>query len=673
MCVPAQDTFLYNKGKSFDNIPSLQMDHCIELDKLSTTVLYERHTPKNQQTLSYRINLPVYIRGVFLSRDFRHGDHGWPNNTNRLLPWVFNQLNDITNTDYQGIPSNGQPSVMGDAIIIEKNDGRYLYAKVLSGDNSISWFKVNSDGSLMLYVSTLGHDALPKQVPLLLTEQAGSIYEVLRLSYKSLIANKSVSTLKVRDEKEYFEAFDYLGWCTWEHYHADIDEAKIEKDLTTIEMSGIPIRYILIDDGHIASNDKHQLISLTPDVKRFPNGWENLMKRKNENGIKWFGIWYGLSGYWTGISAQNELPEAVKRNLYLHNGSLLPGKSTKDIKSFYKYYVKTLNGYGFDFLKIDNQSFTLPLYMGGTQVVRQAKACNLALEEETHRQEMGLMNCMAQNILNTDNTQYSAVTRVSIDYKKFDENMAKSHLFQSYTNTLLQGQTVWPDHDMFHSSDSICGGLMARSKAISGGPVYLSDSPDEFVREYIEPLIDQNGKLFRPKAPAIPTPESILTNPLQSGKAYRVAAPTGDEALALICYNLNTSVKNQTVTANISKADFGLKSAWNKTVEESGNRVLIYDWQTGSAEELITDKKIELKGFTDRLFHLCPILDGWAVIGLQDKYLSPATVEILSRNKYLLKLKVLSSGILKVWVEKNGNQELRSILINAPQEIIINK
>ncbi|MEG1999049.1 MAG: glycoside hydrolase family 36, partial [Bacteroidales bacterium] len=180
VCVPAQDTFLYNKGKSFDNIPSLQMDHCIELDKLSTTVLYERHTPKNQQTLSYRINLPVYIRGVFLSRDFRHGDHGWPNNTNRLLPWVFNQLNDITNTDYQGIPSNGQPSVMGDAIIIEKNDGRYLYAKVLSGDNSISWFKVNSDGSLMLYVSTLGHDALPKQVPLLLTEQAGSIYEVLR-------------------------------------------------------------------------------------------------------------------------------------------------------------------------------------------------------------------------------------------------------------------------------------------------------------------------------------------------------------------------------------------------------------------------------------------------------------------------------------------------------------
>ena len=68
------------------------------------------------------------------------------------------------------------------------------------------------------------------------------------------------------------------------------------------------------------------------------------------------------------------------------------------------------------------------------------------------------MNCMAQNILNIDHTQYSSVTRVSIDYKKYDEDMAKSHLFQSYTNTLLQGQTVWPDHDKFHSCDTVSPG-----------------------------------------------------------------------------------------------------------------------------------------------------------------------------------------------------------------------
>lgn len=164
--------------------------------------------------------------------------------------------------------------------------------------------------------------------------------------------------------------------------------------------------------------------------------------------------------------------------------------------------------YGFDFLKIDNQSFTLPLYMGGTQVIRQAKDCNLALEHQTHRMQMGLMNCMAQNVLNIDHTLYSSVTRASIDYKKYDENMAKSHLFQSYTNTLILGQTVWPDHDMFHSCDTVCGSLMARSKAISGGPVYLSDSPSEFIADNIRPLIDETGKIFRPAAPP-----SRLRNP----------------------------------------------------------------------------------------------------------------------------------------------------------------
>ena len=136
--------------------------------------------------------------------------------------------------------------------------------------------------------------------------------------------------------------------------------------------------------------------------------------------------------------------------------------------------------------------------MGNTQVIRQAKDCNRALERQTDKAQIGLMNCMAQNIINTDNTLHSAVTRVSIDYKKYDENMAKSHLFQSYTNTLLLGQTVWPDHDMFHSSDTICGSLMARSKAISGGPVYLSDSPSDFIPDNILPLIDESGKNIPP-------------------------------------------------------------------------------------------------------------------------------------------------------------------------------
>lgn len=670
----AQNPFIYHKGKTFKDIAAYRMKKNIDLNIYapSTPILYERQVPEKQNTLSYEIQLPSYVRGAFFSRDSRTDDYQWPNNTNRLLPWMFDRLKDITQENYPGIPSNARPSTLGDALLLQLSNGEYLFVKAVAGDNSLSWFQANTDGTLTLYVSTLGKDSLAGQVPLLLIQKSQTVYHVFNDAYYSLMTDKTVSSLQKREDKKYFEGFDYLGWCTWEHYHFNIDETKILNDIDAIEASGIPVRYILIDDGHIA-NEKRRLTSLTPDKQRFPNGWTRIMNRKQDDKIKWMGLWYSLSGYWMGISADNDFPKEIQQTLYPCNDCLLPGISTDNIETFYEYYIHTMKKNGFDFLKIDNQSFTLPLYMGNSQAVRQAKDCNLALERQIHNAQMGLMNCMAQNVINTDHTLHSAVTRVSIDYKKYDENMAKSHLFQSYTNTLLLGQTVWPDHDMFHSSDTVCGSLMARSKAISGGPVYLSDSPDEFISENILPLVDEHGKIFRPSAPAIPTPESILTNPLQSGESYRVFAPTGDEAVSIICYNLNTSPAYQEIKTYLKPDDYSLRENTTNSSTSIPDRILAFNWKEQTAGILTASKEMKLKGFNDCLFHLCPIRQGWAVIGIQEKYLSPATVQILARTNDTLTLDVLCTGTLRVWVESHGKQELRSIPIKEPGKIEISK
>lgn len=667
-----QTTFVYERGKMFNDVDAFRMEQAIDLKKQQTPVYYEKNIPGEQQTVSYKTNIPSYKQGIFFSRDSRSGDYQWPNNTNRLLTWVFTRLDDLAKEDYPGIPSNGAPSLLGDALLLELVDGQYMFAKAVAGENSISWFRVNRDGSLTVFLSTLGTDNLAPQAPVLLMKKGKTAYEAIHKAYIALTGNREISALQKRTDKDYFEAFKYLGWCSWEHYHYDIDETKMLNDLDGIEASGLPIRYVLIDDGHLA-NKNRQLTSFVPDRERFPNGWKNIISRKKEDKVKWMGLWYNFCGYWMGISPENDFPEKVKQSLYPYNGSLLPGQSRENIDTFYHYYIRTLKGYGFDFLKIDNQSFLLPLYMGNKEVVRQSKACNLALEEQTHNQQVGLMNCMAQNILNIDHTQYSGVTRVSIDYKKYDEDMAKSHLFQSYTNTLLQGQTVWPDHDMFHSCDTVCGSLMARSKALSGGPVYLSDSPVDFTRENILPLIDEEGKLFRPEAPAIPTPESIITNPLQGGKAYRVFAPTGDEAISLICYNLNTSPRYRKVQATISRSDYLLRETMTGKPIPQNKRIILYDWTGQTASELDTDLQTELEGFTDRLYHLCPVNNGWAVIGVQEKFLSPATVRIISCNRKQLTLDVLCPGTVRVWVESGNKKELRSIPVTTPGTITINK
>lgn len=51
--------------------------------------------------------------------------------------------------------------------------------------------------------------------------------------------------------------------------------------MKTIEASGIPIRYVLIDDGHLAHKNR-QLTGFIPDKQRFPSGWEKSCHTKRK-------------------------------------------------------------------------------------------------------------------------------------------------------------------------------------------------------------------------------------------------------------------------------------------------------------------------------------------------------------------------------------------------------
>ena len=147
----AQNPFTYHKGKTYKDVAAYRMEKNIDLNTYtpSTPIIYEQQVPEHQGTLSYKVALPLYVRGIFFSRDSRPDDYQWPNNTNRLLPWVFSRLEDLTRSDYEGIPSNALPSVSGDALLFELSDGEYLFAKAIAGDNSLSWFQVNQDLSLI--------------------------------------------------------------------------------------------------------------------------------------------------------------------------------------------------------------------------------------------------------------------------------------------------------------------------------------------------------------------------------------------------------------------------------------------------------------------------------------------------------------------------------------------
>lgn len=140
----AQNPFIYHKGKTYKDVAAYRMEEIIDLNTHtpSTPILYEQQVPEHQSTLSYKVALPLYVRGIFFSRDSRPGDYQWPNNTNRLLPWMFNHLEDLTRSDYASIPSNALPSASGDALLLELADGEYLFAKAIAGSNSSAGFRL---------------------------------------------------------------------------------------------------------------------------------------------------------------------------------------------------------------------------------------------------------------------------------------------------------------------------------------------------------------------------------------------------------------------------------------------------------------------------------------------------------------------------------------------------
>lgn len=306
---------------------------------------------------------------------------------------------------------------------------------------------------------------------------------------------------------------------------------------------------------------------------------------------------------------------------------------------------------GFDFIKVDNQFAALRDYQGTPNAVRAAAHCNQALDRAAAARMAGLINCMAHNPVNLFNTPLGPITRCSEDYKVNDAWRAKAHLHNSYQNMLWFGPTVWGDHDMFHSSDTFAGRMMAVSKAVSGGPCYLSDDPSQFNGDLIRPLGDREGKLLRPLAPAVPLPRSVMIDPFEHAEAYLAAAPLPGGAAAIVAYNLTEP--EQPVKGRITPRDHadaaGLLDVERHPWPGTHEGLVLYDHDAGEAVELTEAWDFELAGFEDRLLLLCPIVEGWAVIGAADKFLSPAGVHRRHADRNRLILDVPEPGPVLVW------------------------
>jgi hypothetical protein len=603
----------------------------------------------------YELILPEFARACYFSGD-HHSEVDWPDGANRIQPWIFDSLKELGSDKYPRRPSNHPRVREGQFLLLKLKDGRYLAVTPIAGPLTMTWFYISPRGRLILNFGTLGTEPVSCDAPLFSWCYSDDIYTACREAWAMAITCPPVAgSTNFRMNKEYPEVFKYLGWCSWEEYKWSISEDVLLNVVWQIEASGLPVRYLLIDDGHLDAGKDRKLRSFGPDREKFPFGWTSLLASRNQSKIKWMGLWNTVSGYWETIAPQNQFGQEINANLVSleRTRTLMPRNEPAATRLFYNAHMGAVARHGFDFVKIDCQARNICWYIGADNAV-EATTNNLqALEAAVKDNVNGMINCMAHNLPCVFNTKYSAVTRCSIDYKVGKEARGKSHLLQSYSNALWLGQTVWCDHDMFHSSDPAAGKIMAISKAMSAGPVYLSDNPKRFVADYIRPLCYEDGRLLRPLAPAAPLPDSVFIAPMREKIPYRVIAPLTEGAAVVAAYNFYDP-SEESIAAAVTAEDYthagGMIQPYLGKWKVPDEGLVVYDWYAGKAARLGQSYTFELKGFSDRLLHLCPILKGWAVIGRTDKYLSPAAVEVLSASPGRLQLRMIESGPLAVWL-----------------------
>jgi hypothetical protein len=619
--------------------------------------------PTNGVLDTFSVTLPVYESVVYISTI---GREKILDGMNRVFSWAADDLKTIVSKDFNPDSKAGVPSRNGLLALFKLKNDEYLLLQGIASPKAMSYFVIADDGTLQIKLATFGVAAVSGDIPLITYARGTNVYDVFQEAWKNALNTPALKGRSaMRHEKEYPEMFKYLGWCSWEQYRAKVTSDLMVDAMQRIEKSAIPIRWVLLDNGHqhnFKSGDgmnSSQMVSFKTNPNTFPSGFSPMMKLKSDK-IRWTGIWHTMNAHWQGLHPEHEMRELdpylvkiTKKNEGNPFDVMMPKGDAVSSDKFYRALIGSAKNHGFDFVKIDNQNRQLAFYEGMSNPVEivslHAQSLECAAKEFTN----GLMNCFCLDLLSLMNTKYSATSRVSVDYLLNNEAKAKSHLFQSYQNTLWMGQAVWPDHDMFHSSDKFCGRMMAVSKAMSGAPIYLSDAPVDFQDNLVMPLCYSTGELLRPLAPAIPLPESVMLSALTTPQAYRVVAPLQHGAAAFVAYNLMHPSPTEHVTSAFTLKDYESAGEFIQPSVESWKvpkeGLVYYDWYEQKGGKLKDAYSFDLMGFADKLIQFSPIKNGWSVIGNPNKYLSSNAVQSIKYTENELKIVMVESGELLVY------------------------
>ena len=430
--------------------------------------------------------------------------------------------------------------------------------------------------------------------------------------------------LPLRQERAMPEVFEWLGWCSWDALQIRVNHKGLLEKAEEFRRKQVPVHFGIIDDmwadvpalneipedasfrDMVKAMHASKLRAFRGDPNRFPRGIEQAVVDLKAAGIPKVGIWFPVTGYWSGFEPEGEAVALADYLAYAPNGRLLvdPPKA----KELYDLLCARIRSWGADFVKIDNQGMHTQL-RGTAPIGQTAGQMQAALDAATAAHFDGaLINCMGMPSECMFHRPTSAVCRCSDDFLPENREWFAKHILQCAYNGLLQGQYYVNDWDMWWTDDSQAA-KNSLCRAISGGPIYISDKLERTRPEVLVPLVFGDGRILRCDESATPTADCLLEDPTQKNTVFKLRNRAGKVGI-LAAFHI--SAENKPVSGIVSAEDAGISGA-----------CICYEHFTGACFRLEAGEgfSLTLDGSDDfRLYTFAPA-EEITLLGRLDKYI----------------------------------------------------
>ncbi|KAE9598201.1 hypothetical protein Lal_00003912 [Lupinus albus] len=255
------------------------------------------------------------------------------------------------------------------------------------------------------------------------------------------------------------------------------------------------------------------------------------------------------------------------------------------------------------------------------------------------------------------------------------------HMIHCSYNSLWMGQMIQPDWDMFQS-DHVCAKYHAGSRAICGGPVYLSDHVGSHDFDLIKKLVFPDGTVPCCISFPLPTRDCLFNNPLFDQKTVfkmwnfnKFGAVIG----AFNCQGAGWDPKLQVIRGfsesykPISGSVHVTEVEWDQKKEASYmGKFEEYIVYLNQAEELhfMTHKsepiKFTIQPSTFELYSFVPITK---VSGVSIKFAPIGLTNMFNSGGTIQELEYVESGV-KVKVKGGGN--FLAYSSECPKKVLLN-